>query len=83
MGSRFLIDLTSFLRMVTTPGPISGPFDSCLIYALATDPDAASGSTKGGAGCGINFGKAWTQVYWSELVKTEAVCVCGAKYKYC
>ena len=70
------------LRLAGRGLPIPGPFDSCPVDALAADSDAEGGSTKGGAGCGIIFGKAWTQVYWPDLINSDAACVCGAKYKH-
>ena len=55
--------------------PIPKPFDSCQV-------DAAEGSLKSGAGCGIIFGKACTQIFWPQPVNSDAKCICGAKYKH-
>ena len=66
------------LRLSGRGLPIPGPFDSCPIDALEADSDAAGGSTKGGAGCEIIFGRVWTQVFWPELVNSDAMCLCGA-----
>ena len=70
------------IRLAGKGMPIPKPYDSCPVNALQADSDAAGGSSKPGAGCGIIFGRAWTQVFWPPLVNSQAVCVCGAKYKH-
>ena len=70
------------IRLAGKGMPIPKPYDSCPVNALQADSDAAGGSSKSGAGCGIIFGRSWTQVFWPPLVNSDAKCVCGAKYKH-
>ena len=85
LSKRVKSQLKWWIPMVRLAGrglPIPKPYDACPVDALEADSDAAGGSKKPGAGCGIIFGKAWTQVFWPEIVNSEAKCLCGAKYKH-
>ena len=78
LTKRVKSQLKWWIPMVRLAGkglPIPKPYDACPVDALEADSDAAGGSQKPGAGCGIIFGKAWAQVFWPEMVNSEAKCL--------
>ena len=70
------------VRLVGAGLPIPSSFDVCPLNAIQADSDAAGGSVRGGAGCGILYGRAWTQILWPHFMNTGARCVCGAQWKH-
>ena len=72
----------NMVRLVGEGMPIPSSYDVCPINAIQADSDAAGGTLRGGAGCGVIFGKAWARVLWPHLMNTSAKCVCGAQYKH-
>ena len=70
------------IRLIGMGMPIPSSFDVCPVNALQADSDAAGGSVKGGAGCGIVMGKLWSQIPWSPYVNSDARCLCGAMFRH-
>ena len=76
---RWWIDM---IRLVGDGLPIPSTYDMCPVDAIEADSDAAGGTLRGGAGCGIVFRNGWTQVLWPHFINTDAKCVCGAKFRH-
>ena len=70
------------IRLVGDGMPIPSPYNVCPVDALQGDSDAAGGTLRGGAGCGVVFRNAWAQVLWPHFMNTDAKCVCGAQFKH-
>ena len=76
---RWWIDM---IRLVGDGMPIPSSYDMCPMNALVADSDAAGGTLRGGAGCGVVFQGAWAQVLWPHFINKGEKCVCGAQWKH-
>ena len=70
------------IRLVGNGMPIPHDYEVCPPHAIQADSDAAGGSLRGGSGCGVLFGNAWSQVLWPHFMNTGARCVCGSQWKH-
>ena len=70
------------IRLTGEGMPIPSPNEVCPSNALQADSDAAGGTLRGGAGCGVVYRGAWAQVLWPHYINAGGLCVCGARWKH-
>ena len=71
-----------FIQLTGEGMPIPSAYDVCPGNALQADSDAAEGTLRGGAGCGVVFRGAWAQVLWPHYINAGSLCICGSKWKH-